>query len=98
MVITFAGVIACDFPFEAEYEKFRSIHRGMSEAQVVEKLGAPTRVYHRADAPKDYYVKGYSREEREITNKVFIYIGSEPIAYIYFDDANTVEHVFVGGS
>ena len=88
----------CEYPFAAEYEKFRSIVEGMSEAQVLERLGPPTRIYHKADAPKDYYVNGHSREERAITNKVFIYIGSEPIAYVYFDETNNVQHVFVGGS
>jgi outer membrane protein assembly factor BamE (lipoprotein component of BamABCDE complex) len=84
--------------FKAEYERFQSIHAGMTEQEVREKLGTPAHVYHKASAPKDYYVKGYSHKERLITNKVLIYIASEPIAYVYLDEQNKVEEVFVGGS
>jgi len=84
--------------FSRDYALFRSIKIGMSEQHVVNLLGKPVKIYSRGTAPKDYYVKGYSYKEREISNKVFIYIASEPIAYIYFDDQNNVEDVFVGGS
>lgn len=84
--------------FKEDYEIFRAVKQGMSEAQVVSLLGAPYKVYHRATAPKNYYVEGYSFKVRPITNKVFIYIGNEPIAYVYFDDKNRVEELFVGGS
>ena len=67
-------------------------------AEVIRLLGAPDRVYERATAPLDYYEPGYSHPERQITNKVLIYIGTEPIAYVYIDHAGRVEDVFVGGS
>jgi hypothetical protein len=89
---------ACSSSFEEEYELFRSITVGTKEEAVVARLGQPTRVFNVADAPKDYYIPGYAKEEREISNKVLIYIGSEPIAYIYIDNKGLVEHVFVGGS
>ncbi len=84
--------------FKAEYERFQAIKAGMTEQEVREKLGTPAHVYDKASAPEDYYVKGYSRKERPITNKVLIYIASEPIAYVYLDDQGKVEEVFVGGS
>ena len=84
--------------FEDEYDLFRSVQIGMSEQDVIDLLGKPHRVYRAPDAPADYYVNGYARKQRPIKNKVFIYIGSEPIAYIYFDQQNEVEDVFVGGS
>jgi hypothetical protein len=43
-------------------------------------------------------VKGYAFKERPITNKVLIYVRSEPIAYVYFDEHGKVAEVFVGGS
>jgi len=84
--------------FKEEYEHFRAVKPGMTEAEVVKLLGQPYKVYEKATAPKNYYVEGYSFKKRLITNKVFVYIGTEPIAYIYFDDANKVEEAFVGGS
>src|SRR5687768_6199998 len=83
-------------PFEKEYAAYRSIKPGMTEADVLAVLGHPDHQYTKATAPDDYYVKGYSHKRREITGKVFIYIGPEPIAYVYLDDNNIVEHVFVG--
>ena len=84
--------------FADEYERFRTIEVGMTEAEVTSALGAPLKVYFRESAPANYYEEGYAFLERPITHKVFIYIGTEPIAYVYFDDDNRVEEVFVGGS
>ncbi len=103
MVILFStlGYIAkvtFDEVYGGEYELLRSVKIGLTEEDVVELLGQPYKVYQATDAPDDYYVEGYSRKERRITGKVFIYIASEPIAYIYFDHDNKVEEVFVGGS
>ena len=84
--------------FGGEYELFRSVEIGMSEEEVRETLGEPYKIYSRGTAPADYYEEGYSFKRRPITNKVFIYIGTEPIAYVYFDESNRVEEVFVGGS
>jgi outer membrane protein assembly factor BamE (lipoprotein component of BamABCDE complex) len=84
--------------FKTDYERFQAIKAGMTEQEVRDKLGTPAHVYERGTAPKDYYVKGYSFKERPITNKVLIYIASEPIAYVYLDQQNRVEEIFVGGS
>lgn len=84
--------------FEEEYERFNSIAVGMTEQEVLERLGSPTLSYLSDDAPEDYYVEGYSFKKRPITHKVLIYVGSEPIAYIYLDKQEKVEDVFVGGS
>jgi outer membrane protein assembly factor BamE (lipoprotein component of BamABCDE complex) len=84
--------------FDEEYKKFQSIKPGMTESQVLGLLGKPERMYEKGTAPKDYYIEGYAFKERPITNKVYIYVGKEPIAYIYFDNRNKVEEAFVGGS
>ena len=84
--------------FKDEYARFNSVKLGMSEEEVIKLLDKPNKVYYGKTAPKDYYEKGYSYKRRAISNKVFIYIGSEPIAYVYFNEQNRVEDVFVGGS
>lgn len=90
--------IFIDEAFIEDYEVFWSIKVDMTEQEVIKILGQPLEIYKATTSPVDYYVKGYSRKKREITNKVFIYITGETIAYIYFDDQNCVEDVFVGGS
>lgn len=87
-----------DSVFHEEYERFEQVEIGMTEGQVRDLLGEPYREYTRSNAPTDYYVEGYSFNRRPITSKVLIYIGSEPIAYVYLDDEARVEEVFVGGS
>ena len=84
--------------FQKDYAAFRSIQVGMSDEQVRNILGEPNKIFERSTAPKNYYVAGYAHKEREIGNKVFIYVRNEPIAYVYFDNRNRVEDVFVGGS
>jgi len=94
------GLIGCSRTpfFEDEYGRFESVKVGMSEEEVTASLGQPLHVYRKADAPQSYYVDGYSFKKREITNKVLIFVASEAIAYVYLDDKNEVEEVFVGGS
>ena len=84
--------------FGEEYERFRQVQLGMTEADVVSILGAPLETHEASSAPDDYYVDGWSFERRKIENKVYIYIASEPICYVYFDHQDRVEHVFIGGS
>jgi outer membrane protein assembly factor BamE (lipoprotein component of BamABCDE complex) len=98
-----AGVILLSFlavrgAFKEEYETFRSVQPGMSEEQVIQLLGKPYKVYEKDTAPKNYYVEGYAFKQRPITNKVYIYVASEPIAYVYFNKDNKVEEIFIGGS
>lgn len=81
-----------------DYARFRAVKTGWTEEEVRRRLGPPYRAYDRATAPKDYYVRGWARKERAITNRVLIYMGDEPIAYIYIDGENRVEDVFVVGS
>jgi outer membrane protein assembly factor BamE (lipoprotein component of BamABCDE complex) len=87
-----------DSVFADEYERFRSVQVGMSEEDVRRILGAPYKIHFRSTAAADYYEQGYSFTRRPITTKVFVYIATEPIAYVYFDEMNQVEEVFVGGS
>ena len=80
------------------YAKFRAINVGMTEEQVRQNLGEPTFVHHRGAQPDTYCVPGWSCERREIQHKLLIYRGIEPIAYVFFNPSDRVEHVFVGGS
>ncbi len=84
--------------FGDEYRRLEAVTVGMSEREVIALLGQPHKTYYRDSAPKDYYVPGYTYKERAISNKVFIYSFSEPIAYYYLDNNNKVEDAFVGGS
>ncbi len=84
--------------FAEEYERFLSVQVGMSEDDVRRILGEPYKVHLRDTAATDYYEKGYSFKRRPISHKVFVYIATEPIAYIYFDENKLVEEAFVGGS
>lgn len=81
-----------------DYAKFRAVKTGWTEEEVRRRLGPPYRAYDRATAPKDYYVRGWARKERAITHRVLIYIGDEPIAYIYIDRENRVEETYIVGS
>jgi len=78
--------------------QYRSIQAGMSEQEVLQRLGRPDKIYYRDTAPKNYYEEGYGYEEREIINKVFIYRDAGLVAYIYFDKNNAVEYVYTRGS
>lgn len=84
--------------FRKDYDLFGAVKVGMADEEVTNLLGNPYKIYYKGTAPTNYYVEGYTYKKRDIPNKVFIYIGAEPIAYIYFDSQNKVEDVFVGGS
>lgn len=71
---------------------------GMSEDDVRDKFGKPQYEYTKENAPKNYYIDGYSNKKRYISNKVLIYIFTEPIAYIWINDKGKVEEFYVGGS
>lgn len=81
-----------------DYKAFKSLRHGMTEAEVVAKLGKPHKVFEKATAPANYYVDGYTFKKREISNRVLIYYSHEPIAYVYLDGDNRVEEVFIGWS
>jgi hypothetical protein len=84
--------------YSKDYERFDSIHIGMSEEEVLQRLGQPDKIYQKGTTPKDYCVKGWACKARDITSKMFVYYGGEPVAYIYLDDQNRIEEIFVGGS
>jgi outer membrane protein assembly factor BamE (lipoprotein component of BamABCDE complex) len=83
------------FPKLQQYE---SIQKGMTEAEVLKRLGKPFRTYDRVTAPADYYIRSYGYERRAITHNVFIYVSSEHVLYVYFDRSNRVEHTSIGGT
>ena len=80
------------------YKEYRKIKVGMTQDEVENILGEPYKIYFKDTAPKDYYIDGYYYKKRYIKNKVFIYIDGEPISYIYFNDDDNVEYVYIGGS
>lgn len=98
VIAVLAGARLVNETFRKDYERYGVVKIGMTDEEVVNLLGSPYRVYDKATAPRDYYIDGYAHENREINNKVFIYISTEPIAYIYFDGENKVEDIFIGGS
>jgi hypothetical protein len=91
---------ACGPPkaFKHEYERFQAVKVGWTEEMVKDHLGTPLKIYQRDTAPENYYLGGHAHKKRPITNKVWIYQASEPVAYIYFGTDDRVEEVFVGGS
>lgn len=81
-----------------ELRAYESIRFGITEHEVRARLGEPFRTYTRETAPKNYYLPSYGYEERQITNKVLIYVTSEPILYVYLDSRSRVEDVVLGGT
>ena len=81
-----------------KYKEYREIKTGMTQNEVENMLGQPYKVYYKDNAPKNYYIEGWNYKKRDINNKVYIYLEGEPIAYIYFNNKNKVEYVYVGGS
>ena len=82
----------------ADYARYRSVRLGWTETQVRDRLGPPYGAYDRDTAPADWRVKGWGQPRRAITHRVLVYIGSEPIAYVFLDKDGRVEEVFVTGS
>jgi hypothetical protein len=84
---------------EPYFSKVAAIRDGMSEAEVVRRLGRPRFVYTSASAPGNYYVPGYEFRRRKINGKALVYLGGvDLIAYIYTDASGRVEETFIGGS
>ncbi len=83
-------------PYLAEAEAIRA---GMTEMEVIRRLGVPYRKYGRDNAPWDYYVPGYEFKRRKINGEVLIYTGAmDVIVYVYIDRRGKVEDTFIGGS
>jgi outer membrane protein assembly factor BamE (lipoprotein component of BamABCDE complex) len=103
LLISLAGllmlfVIKVNKVLEPDYKRLEVIQVGMTEAEVIQILGPPHKIFRKETAPKDYYVSGWSYKKRDITNKVLIYSFGEPIAYYYLDENNKVEDIYIGGS
>lgn len=87
---------------EREFERYTSIQVGMTESEVIRRIGPPDEQYSAEEADGDYYVPSFSHEERRVTGKVLIYVcvPCPPMTwatvYVYLDTSGRVEHVFVG--
>lgn len=93
-----AGHVASRILWAEGYQKFESVKPGMSQLEVEKLLGEPAYYYQKATAPQNYYVGGYSYREKPIEHSVLIYVGVEPIAYYYLDEAGRVDEIYIGGS
>jgi len=81
------------------YGKVTAITVGMTKAEVLQQLGAPTSLYRAGSAPENYYVDGYTFRRRPISGEVMIYLGgADMVAYVYIDKKGNVEDKFIGGS
>jgi hypothetical protein len=91
------GFLPREYPGNVQaMEQFSSIEVGMSEAQVLAKLGSPGSVYGPGTRPEEYHVSGYPYEKRRVTGKLLIFSGgADVLAYVYIDTAGKVEHVYV---
>jgi len=81
-----------------DYRLFMSIDVGMRSEDVVAILGVPDQKHRSGTPPDDYCVKGWRCDRRPITGELYVYIGSEPIAYVFVNKVGMVEHVYVIGS
>ena len=78
--------------------KWNAVKVGDTEAMARGLLGAPYRELVVKDAPKDYYIPGYRKREREITNRVLIYLSADMVLYLWIDGDGRVEDRFIGVS
>jgi hypothetical protein len=58
------GCVAESPTTQAERIAFQSISAGMTDEDVVERLGEPRHDYARQNAPSPYYVKGYAHKSQ----------------------------------
>lgn len=79
-------------------ENWQNVVVGMTQAAVRERLGPPRHEYQRETAPSDYYVSGYGRKERPITNRVLIYLERDLVLYVWIDASGQVEEVAIAPS
>lgn len=84
--------------WRAEERKWTLVTKGQTEKQVRALLGTPWREYSQAAAPRDYYVRMFTRRERAITGKVLIYTTADRIFYVWLDNDGNVEDTYYGGS
>jgi hypothetical protein len=80
------------------YQRFASIEVGMTRDEVLNRLGPPDYQFEANTVAENYCVEGYSCSGRPIEHRLYVYLGGEPIAYIYLDHQERVEDVYIGGS
>ncbi len=71
---------------------------GLLEEEVYACLGEPRYLHDVLSAPSDYYVKGYGRKVRPISNRVLIYMGADMVFYVWIDLQGRVEETVIGVS
>jgi len=95
LLYAFAYLLAWSDP---DYRKFTSIKVGMSERKMVEVLGKPIRECGKELTMADCHVEGYPYKSRNISHKLYLYKGSEFVAYYYANEFGVIEDVYVIGS
>jgi len=106
IIVVVLGVVVTVCIFGEMLRDFRSdtvaqwsqVHLGDTEESIRASLGSPYRAYTLDSAPIDYYISGYRWRERQITNRVLIYMGADMVLYVWIDRNGRVEDMFSGGS
>lgn len=83
---------------EPSQTAWNGVHIGDSEGSVRRLLGEPYREYRVETAPADYYLSGYARRERSISNRVLIYVAADLVLYVWIAADDRVEELFTGSS
>jgi hypothetical protein len=78
--------------------RWNQIKLGDSMALILKRFGPPTYEYEAKSAPTDYYLSGYQKRERPISNRVLIYVEGDLALYVWIDRLNCVEDMYWGGS
>lgn len=85
------------------FEVSRLIEQAETESKVEELFGPAYKIFEKGD--KDRYLKGWSYEEREITDHAAVYFlqdrfpeNWDMIVYVYYDQEGNIEDYYIGGS
>jgi hypothetical protein len=98
LVVFGAGWLMDFIDSTPEYQQYQAIRHGMTEAAVIERLGPPHHEYGSGTAPADYGVPSRTQPDRAVTGRLWVYLRSNPVAYVFFDTSGRVEKVGFGWS
>lgn len=75
--------------------------RGRKESEVIKVFGTPDFTIYAEQVRQgtvQYPIEGYDKPDKEISNKVLVYIKGDAIFYFYIDHHGIVEDIFYGRS